>query len=337
MIVRSAEIEALVRRLFSARASGDSDAVFDLFSESEHFLAVGSEEGEIWQGAEARALVANNWARLPEESDEVIRIEAYESGPVGWAAVEGKRIRPELPPYDYHFTVVLTLERGAWKVVSVHFSVLVPGDQVNRVDLTPSLSGLLASLQRSNLGTEGTSRTGTVMFTDVVDSTALSQRLGDEGWAGAIQDHMKGLRDVVDAHGGQMVKTLGDGGMFVFSSGASALGAAIDIQRNLARPSEDGIQIRIGIHTGDLLERERDLLGVTVHKAARVASAAGRGEILVSDTTVGIVNQQMYRLGDPMSVELKGLDGTHRLYAVDWSPADRDRRPEVDGAVPTGA
>lgn len=336
MTSRSPEIEALIRRLFASRASGDSDAILNLFSDSEHFLAVGSEEGEIWQGAEARALVTGTWAHKPEEVDEVVQVEARENGSVGWAAVEGRRLRPELPPYSYHFTVVLNLEGGAWKVVLMHFSVLVPEEHVNAVDLTPGLSGLLESLEETAFTTGG-SRTGTVMFTDIVDSTALSQALGDGAWASAIGDHMRALRKVVGDCGGRVVKTLGDGAMFVFPSGASALDAATRIQRELSDDSEGGIRVRVGIHTGDLMESDSDLLGLTVHKAARVAAAAGAGQVLASATTVGMVNQNEYPFGEPVSVELKGLDGTHVLYPLDWRSVGAGDSRTVDEVAHSGA
>lgn len=135
---------------------------------------------------------------------------------------------------------------------------------------------------------------------------------------------MKTLTGIVVDGGGRVVKTLGDGAMFLFPSGGSALDAAVEIQRNLVDHS-DGIRARIGIHTGDLMEQDDDLLGLTVHKAARVASAAGADQILASETTAGLVNRKVYRFGEPMAVELKGLEGSHLLY-----PLDRKRMSDIE-------
>jgi adenylate cyclase len=326
MAVRSPEIEALVRRLFTARASGDDrDAILNLFSESEHFLAFGSEEGDWWLGAEGVEVVTDTWTSKPDESDTVVRIEAFENGPTGWAAVEGRRTRHGLRSYSYQTSLVLQLEGGAWKVIYVTFAIMVDTEEINQVDLTPGLSILLESLEGSAIEGDGARHTGTVMFTDIVDSTALSQAMGDQRWMATTKGHMGILRRIVEDVGGMEVKRLGDGAMFLFPSAASALDAAIGIQQAIAAAPEGVIRIRVGIHTGDLMDSERDLFGLAVHKAARVASAAEADQVLVSATTAGMVNRREYALGPPVNLELKGLEGTHVVFPLDWRSEPGER------------
>lgn len=114
------------------------------------------------------------------------------------------------------------------------------------------------------------------------------------------------------------MKTLGDGGMFVYPSGTSALLAAIDTQRAVTGSSAPGLSLRVGVHTGDVVQGGYDYIGLTVNKAARVAAAAEGGQILVSATTADVVNHADIRLGAPVTVELKGLAGTHIVLPLLW-------------------
>ncbi len=115
-----------------------------------------------------------------------------------------------------------------------------------------------------------------------------------------------------------MVKTLGDGGMFAFPTGASALNAAISIQRVVSGSSEASFRVRVGVHTGDVVQSRGDFIGLAVSKAARVAAAAEGDEILVSAATAEMVNPTEFDFGDPITVELKGIDGTHMLKPLHW-------------------
>ncbi len=81
----------------------------------------------------------------------------------------------------------------------------------------------------------------------------------------------------------------------------------------------DGLSVRAGIHTGDVLRDKNDYVGLTVNKAARVAAAASGNQILISSTTADVVSHPNITLGDSFTVELKGLEGSHSLVAVDWA------------------
>jgi len=318
----SSEIEAVVRRFLAARLEGDVEMMRNLHSDSEQVRLIGSDGHEWFQGHDE---VVGIWEIHLRETEIVdttlLRLEAFENGETGWAAIEQQRTLPNGETHIYRITMVLQLEAGSWKVVQIHFSIPVDNEEVVGIELTRSLSELLASFdtdsESSVLG-DAMFSTATFVFTDLVDSTVLTQSLGDRTWSDLITAHFNTVRGIVEQEGGSVVRTLGDGGMFVFSSGASALVAAVRIQRAVTASPEDGLRIRVGVHTGDVLQDHDDYFGLTVNKAARVAAAAQGHQILVSSTTVDMVNTTEFEFGDPITVELKGIDGTHILRPLQW-------------------
>jgi class 3 adenylate cyclase len=163
--------------------------------------------------------------------------------------------------------------------------------------------------------------TVTIVFTDIVDSTLVLARVGDLAWVEIIRRHNAVLEDVTAAHGGTVVETQGDGSMLAFSSARRAVTCSRAIQHAIDRTFTDlspPIRIRIGIHTGDAIRESEHFFGSTVHYAARVASQALGGEVLVSNMVrelVGDGNSDVSFL-EGREVELKGLAGQHRLYAL---------------------
>lgn len=279
---------------------------------------IGSDEHEWYRGPQETGPISE--AQIEEwgghESD-VLRLVAFEHGDVGWAAYEERRTYPGGRRSTFRRTMVLVLENNAWKVVQSHFSAPVPNIETAGVELTRTLSDLVHSADiRTPDGTE--TGTTTLMFTDMVDSTPLSVSLGENAWHEMVNDHFATLKGVVEREGGSVVKTLGDGGMYAFGSGSAALRAAAGIQRLLKERSDPAVQVRIGVHTGDAMRADDDYIGSTVAMAARVAAAAGGGQVLVSATTAGLVNPTEFEFGPPITVELKGLDGTHQLRLLSW-------------------
>ena len=106
--------------------------------------------------------------------------------------------------------------------------------------------------------------------------------------------------------------------MFVFPSRTASLFAAIQIQRTVTSSIEHPLRLRVGVHTGDVVQGHNDYIGLTVNKAARVAAAADGHQILASSTTADIVNHSDIKFGDPITVELKGITGTHTLLPLNW-------------------
>jgi adenylate cyclase len=153
-----------------------------------------------------------------------------------------------------------------------------------------------------------------IMFSDIEESTALNERIGDRAWVRLIGKHDKMVRRYVQSHRGHVVKSQGDGFMVAFAEPAQAVRCSIDLQQALRkRPNE--IRVRIGIHSGKSVRRGDDLFGRNVAMAARVAAEADGGQTLVSEPVRNAAGDDI-AFDDGRDVELKGFSGTHRLYAV---------------------
>ncbi|HEV2097082.1 MAG TPA: nickel-binding protein [Chthoniobacterales bacterium] len=162
----------------------------------------------------------------------------------------------------------------------------------------------------------------TVLFTDIVNSTALTQSLGDEMAMEFLRVHDTIVRDALAASNGREVKHTGDGIMASFVSAAAAVRCAAQIQREFARReqerSEHQIKVRIGSAAGEPVERDKDIFGSTVQLAARLCSHAEPDQILVSNVVAELCIGKglMFRaLGE---VSLKGFDRPVRVHAVEW-------------------
>jgi len=152
----------------------------------------------------------------------------------------------------------------------------------------------------------------TLLFTDLVDSTAIAKRLGDVGWRELLSTHFAGARAELERYGGREVKTTGDGLLATFDSPGQALRCAAAIRKVAKR---DSLQIRAGVHVGEVELVGEDVRGVTVHEAARIMAVAGRDEILVSDLTRMLAAAGGLTFEDRGTYVLKGLDGEWRLAA----------------------
>jgi class 3 adenylate cyclase len=153
----------------------------------------------------------------------------------------------------------------------------------------------------------------TLLFTDLVDSTAAAARLGDLRWRELLSSHFAAARSALDRFGGREVKTTGDGLLATFDGPARALRAATAIR---AAARNDGLGVRAGVHVGEVELVAGDVRGVAVHAAARILARAGEGEILVSETTRGLAGSTGLEFEDRGTHELKGLDGEWRLFAL---------------------
>ena len=256
--------------------------LFERLSELPGTLIIGNDPNEWWHGDEGRAI----WVRQLEELGSFpvtsYEVEAWEEGTVGWACVK-ETITSSSGTFDGRCTYVLHLERGEWKVVHVHWSVAKPNVEFLGRTLTTSLEELEVSVQREQpdlSATRAADGTVTIVFTDIVDSTVMLARLGDQAWLDVLRRHNAVITAATTAHGGTVVETQGDGSMLAFSSARQGVTCATDIQREI-QLAFDGrspaIRVRIGIHTGDALQEADHFYGTTVHYAARVASSGARG------------------------------------------------------------
>jgi class 3 adenylate cyclase len=153
----------------------------------------------------------------------------------------------------------------------------------------------------------------TVLFTDIVDSTATLQRLGDAIWRDLLLKHNARLRDTLNTYRGREVTTTGDGFLAVFDGATNAVRCGVA----MARAARDiGLPIRVGVHTGEVEFVGGNVRGVAVHTAARVMSLAGPDEVYVSGTTADLLEGSGVRLDDAGVHEMKGLTGGRQVFRV---------------------
>ncbi|MEX0984902.1 MAG: adenylate/guanylate cyclase domain-containing protein [Actinomycetota bacterium] len=164
---------------------------------------------------------------------------------------------------------------------------------------------------RARLGTERI--LATLAFTDIVGSTELAAEIGDRRWRELLETHDSVARREVEKARGQMVKSTGDGMLATFDGPARAIRAVRGIGESL---SAVGLQIRGGLHTGEVEVRDGDIGGIAVHIGSRVADLAGAGEVLVSSTVKDLVAGSGIDFEDRGQHELKGVPGEWQIYAV---------------------
>jgi class 3 adenylate cyclase len=153
----------------------------------------------------------------------------------------------------------------------------------------------------------------TVLFTDIVDSTATLARVGDRAWREILLAHNARMRDTVNAFRGQEIATTGDGFLVVFDSATRAVRCGLAMTRAV---ESVGLRIRVGVHTGEVEFVGDDVRGVAVHAAARVFSIAGAGEVLSSATTRDLAEGSGLTFEDAGRHALKGLAGERQLFRV---------------------
>jgi class 3 adenylate cyclase len=154
----------------------------------------------------------------------------------------------------------------------------------------------------------------TVLFTDIVDSTKRAVELGDERWKELLARHDAQVRRQLARFHGREVNTTGDGFLARFDGPARAIRCAMairDVLRSL------GLEVRAGVHTGEVELRDDDISGIAVHIAARVAAAAAAGEVLVSRIVVDLVAGSGLIFATRGEHSLKGVAGERGLFAVE--------------------
>jgi len=186
--------------------------------------------------------------------------------------------------------------------------------------------GIAVDLDLAPARSEGARTVRTFLFSDIVDSTRLSEAMGDAAWEPLLQWHDRTLRAEFERWNGEEIKHGGDGFFVAFGDADDAIGCAAAIQRALARHrAEHGFapSIRIGLHAGEATSRDGDYFGSAVTRAARISAAAGAGEVLASaDLVAGC------RRGVPLSgertLELKGIAEPVVAVLVTWDVGAED-------------
>src|SRR3954451_774590 len=154
----------------------------------------------------------------------------------------------------------------------------------------------------------------TVMFTDIVESTARAAQIGDDAWTEMLDRHEHLVRARLDRWGGRTVKSLGDGFLAAFEGPTSAVRCALDLAD---AAGASGLPIRVGLHTGEVEWIGGDIRGLAVHIGARVSSLADPGEVLVSQTVKDLVVGSGLRFRARGTYPLKGIPGDWHIFAAD--------------------
>jgi class 3 adenylate cyclase len=153
----------------------------------------------------------------------------------------------------------------------------------------------------------------TVLFTDIVASTERAAELGDDRWRSVLDAHDRGARRELQRFGGREINTTGDGFVANFDGPARAVRCAKAIREEVKGL---GLDLRLGIHTGECEVRSDELAGLAVHIAARIAAMAEPGEVFVSGTVRDLVVGSGIEFDDRGEHDLKGVPGSWKLFAV---------------------
>lgn len=153
----------------------------------------------------------------------------------------------------------------------------------------------------------------TVLFSDVVGSTSMLERLGDHAWANLLSEHNARIRAAIERFNGREVASTGDGFLAMFDGASRAVRAGALMDPSV---SELGLRVRVGIHTSEVEIVDGQPRGVGVHAAARFAALAGPGEVFVSGTTNNLLDGSGLALEYRGDFELKGLSGARPIFAL---------------------
>jgi len=313
----SPELVAIAARWLNALKHKQRETLTNMFSASEHIRYIGSGFNELWSGQILRSGYADHAEEIPEFTIESDQFEAFESGDTGWASWVGELRFPENGTTCVErFTWVFVLEHGVWKIAHVHVSN--PTSNIEKLGVEHTAFDRLMNAAKEEFSAPSGEDTATVMFTDIADSSSIAASVGDRAWAKVISEHLRAVSETVEGNGGKIVKTLGDGTMSTFSSARNALATAIFIQK-MARHKSGGhkLEVRIGIHTGDVVQSNGDFFGTVVNKAARIAASANPGQILVSDASRAMVaGSPEFTFESPVSVALRGIEGNHSISTL---------------------
>lgn len=210
------------------------------------------------------------------------------------------------------------VEEGRWiasQIPGARFVELAGGDHtqwMGRAD--PVVDEIEAFLTGVRRGPESDRVLATVLFTDIAGSTELAARIGDRAWRDLLERHHALVRRELERWRGREVDTAGDGFLATFDGPARAVrcaGAVVDSVREL------GLEVRAGVHTGEVELADAAVRGIAVHIGARVAALARPGEVLVSRTVVDLVAGSGIAFADRGEHALKGVPGSWRLYATE--------------------
>ncbi|MFY9922053.1 MAG: adenylate/guanylate cyclase domain-containing protein [Mycobacterium sp.] len=253
-------------------------------------------------------------------------------------------VRPILPTITVPTLVVHARgDRGAPVEGGRHLADHIAGAQLLEVDGKDHapwindpdriLTGIEEFLTGSHAAPSQSQRAlRTVLFTDIVASTERAAEKGDERWLTVLQRFGEITAEAAERFGGSVVKSTGDGHLITFDGPTQAIRCAEAVRDDAEKL---GIEIRVGIHTGECELVENDIGGIAVHIAARILGQAGAGEILVSRTVRDLVVGSGTSFQNRGVVELRGVPGTWELLTVNRQGAQRDSAEAKLASAPT--
>ena len=180
-------------------------------------------------------------------------------------------------------------------------------------DLEPVLDEIRAVITGVRGRAEADRVLATILFTDIVGSTALATRLGDRAWRGQLESHHAAVERHVKSHRGRLVKFAGDGALALFDGPGRAVRCAQAIG---ADPGAPDLAVRAGLHTGEVEVMGDDAGGIAMHVAARVMAEAAGGEILTTSTVRDLCAGSGLTFADRGVRELSGLPEPWRVFSV---------------------
>jgi class 3 adenylate cyclase len=218
--------------------------------------------------------------------------------------------------------VMVSVEQGRYAARHIPGARLVEVPGIDHYVAAGDTTAVLDEIERFVRGDEGAPSAAaadvdrilaTVVFTDIVGSTDTATRLGDSRWRTVLDEHDQLVRHEVEQHRGRVIKTTGDGALATFDGPARAVRSAQAIAIGARRL---GIEVRAGVHTGEVELRGDDIGGLGVHIGARVAALADPSQVLVSRTVVDLVAGSGLRFADAGTHVLKGVPGEWSVFAL---------------------
>ena len=284
--------------------------------------------GETWgDNAGLLELWAPSVAKDPVARDHWNRMMVFGGTPataVGWLEmIQDTDIRGTLPAIRVPTLVVhraddriVPVEHGRYlgeHIPDARYVELPRADHLWWVDGDDILDEVESFLTGATTAFEPDRVLATVMFTDIVDSTTRAAELGDRRWRDLAEAHNRVVRSLLERHRGREVKALGDGFLATFDGPGRAIRCASEL-RDAVRSV--GLEVRAGLHTGEIELNGDDISGIAVNIGARVGAKAQAGEVLVSQTVKDLVAGSGLDFEDRGEHELKGVPGPGRLWSV---------------------
>jgi len=195
-----------------------------------------------------------------------------------------------------------------------------------------ALSDALLAWDKPKSKSEGNTQPVTVLFTDIAGSTAMTQKLGDEGAQVVVRSHNHIVREALQGFSGKEIKHTGDGIMASFPSAAAGVEAAMEMQKRTKSHNETDpghpLGLKIGLNAGEPISEDDDLFGSTVQLAARLVDKASTGQILASGSVHGLSQGKSLKFERFADLDMKGFDEPVTVYSVVWEPKEPDQ-PKV--------